>query len=83
MGSVEWALKDASLKKTDIHEIVLVGGSTRIPKVQQMLRDFFDGKEPMKGVNPDDAVVYGAAIQGGIMNGEGVEQNDWICLSCC
>ncbi|EXC01672.1 Luminal-binding protein 2 [Morus notabilis] len=57
MGPVKKAMEDAGLKKSDIHEIVLVGGSTRIPKVQQLLKDFFDGKEPNKGVNPDEAVV--------------------------
>ncbi|XP_057803372.1 luminal-binding protein 5-like [Salvia miltiorrhiza] len=70
MGPVERALEDANLKKSEIHEIVLVGGSTRIPKVQQLLKDFFDGREPSKGVNPDEAVAHGAAIQGGIIGGE-------------
>jgi molecular chaperone DnaK (HSP70) len=51
------------MKKEDIHEIVLVGGSTRIPKVQQLIKDFFNGKEPNKGVNPDEAVAFGAAVQ--------------------
>ena len=67
---VERVMKDAGLKKTDVHEIVLVGGSTRIPKVQQLLKDYFDGKEPNKGVNPDEAVAYGAAVQGGILTNE-------------
>ena len=58
------------MKKGDLDEIVLVGGSTRIPKVQQLLKDFFNGKEPNKGVNPDEAVAYGAAVQGGILSGE-------------
>ena len=58
------------MKKTDIHEIVLVGGSTRIPKVQQLIKDFFDGKEPSKGINPDEAVAYGAAVQGGVLSGD-------------
>ncbi|KAK4339664.1 hypothetical protein RND71_041126 [Anisodus tanguticus] len=57
MGPVKKALEDANLKKTDIDELVLVGGSTRIPKVQQLLKDFFDGKEPNKGVNPDEALM--------------------------
>jgi heat shock protein 5 len=56
-------LEDAKLKKNEIDEIVLVGGSTRIPKVQQLLKDFFNGKEPNKGINPDEAVAYGAAVQ--------------------
>jgi heat shock protein 5 len=59
LDPVRNVLSDAKLKKTDINEIVLVGGSTRIPKVQQLLRDFFDGKEPNRGVNPDEAVAYG------------------------
>jgi len=66
---VEQVLKDAGVKKEDVNEIVLVGGSTRIPKVQQMLKEFF-GKEPSKGINPDEAVAYGAAVQGGILSGE-------------
>jgi endoplasmic reticulum chaperone BiP len=56
-------MEDAHMKKEDIHEIVLVGGSTRIPKVQQLIKDYFGGKEPNKGVNPDEAVAFGAAVQ--------------------
>jgi heat shock protein 5 len=56
---VQKVLEDADLKKEDIHEIVLVGGSTRIPKVQQLLKEFFNGKEPSRGINPDEAVAYG------------------------
>jgi len=66
---VEQVLKDAKLKKSDIDDIVLVGGSTRIPKVQAMLEEFF-GKKAVKGVNPDEAVAYGAAVQGGVLSGE-------------
>ncbi|GAM84356.1 hypothetical protein ANO11243_023500 [Dothideomycetidae sp. 11243] len=66
---VEQVLKDAKMKKSDIDDIVLVGGSTRIPKVQQMLEEFF-GKKASKGINPDEAVAYGAAVQGGILSGE-------------
>ena len=66
---VQKVLTDGNLKKTDIDEIVLVGGSTRIPKVQQLIKDFFNGKEPNKGINPDEAVAYGAAIQAGILGG--------------
>ncbi|CAL4949409.1 unnamed protein product [Urochloa decumbens] len=69
MVPVKKAMADAGLKKEDIDEIVLVGGSTRIPKVQQLLKDYFNGKEPNKGVNPDEAVAYGAAIQGSILSG--------------
>ncbi|XAR52623.1 hypothetical protein NMG60_11020779 [Bertholletia excelsa] len=80
MGPVKKALEDAGLKKGDINEIVLVGGSTRIPKVQQLLKDYFDGKEPCKGVNPDEAVAYGAAVQGGILSGEGGDETKDILL---
>jgi len=73
-------LKDSGLKKTDIHEIVLVGGSTRIPKVQELIKDFFNGKEPNRGINPDEAVAYGAAVQGGILSGEGGEETKDLLL---
>ena len=68
-GPCEKALKDSGLKKTEIKEVVLVGGSTRIPKVVDMVRDFF-GKEPNKSVNPDEVVAIGAAVQGGVLSGE-------------
>merc|ERR1711860_454547 len=61
--------KDKGMKKSEIDEIVLVGGSTRIPKVQQLIKDFFNGKEPSRGINPDEAVAYVAAVQGGILSG--------------
>jgi len=67
-------------KKTQIDEIVLVGASTRIPKVQQLLKDYFDGKELNKGSNPDEAVAYGAAVQGGILPGEGGEETKDLLL---
>jgi heat shock protein 5 len=67
---VDKVLADAGLKKTEIHEVVLVGGSTRIPKVQQLLKDYFGGKEPNRGINPDEAVAYGAAVQGGVLQGD-------------
>ncbi|RKP05669.1 heat shock protein 70 family [Thamnocephalis sphaerospora] len=67
---VEQVLKDAGLKKDEVHEIVLVGGSTRIPKVQKLLEEHFDGKKASKGINPDEAVAYGAAVQGGILSNE-------------
>jgi heat shock protein 5 len=70
LGPVQKVLEDAKLKKNEVQELVLVGGSTRIPKVQQLLKDFFNGKEPNRGVNPDEAVAYGAAVQGGILAGE-------------
>jgi L1 cell adhesion molecule like protein len=67
---VEKALRDAKMDKSLVHEIVLVGGSTRIPKVQKLLSDFFNGKELNKSINPDEAVAYGAAIQAAILNGD-------------
>ncbi|KAI3448597.1 hypothetical protein Pfo_005262 [Paulownia fortunei] len=70
MEPVKKALRDANLKKSNVHEIVLVGGSTRIPKVQQLLKEFFDGKELNKGVNPDEAVAHGATVQGGLSVGK-------------
>lgn len=63
MEPVEKCLRDAKMDKSTVHEVVLVGGSTRIPKVQQMLQDFFNGKELCKSINPDEAVAYGAAVQ--------------------
>jgi len=78
MKPVENVLKDADMKKTEVDEIVLVGGSTRIPKVQQLVKNLFDGKEPSKGINPDEAVAYGAAIQGGVLSGE--DQTSGIVL---
>jgi heat shock protein 5 len=70
LGPIQKVLDDSKFKKTEIHEIVLVGGSSRIPKVQQLLKDFFNGKEPNRGVNPDEAVAYGAAVQGGVLSGD-------------
>ncbi|XP_075692472.1 heat shock 70 kDa protein [Rhinoderma darwinii] len=67
---VEKALRDAKLDKSQIHEIVLVGGSTRIPKVQKLLQDFFNGRELNKSINPDEAVAYGAAVQAAILMGD-------------
>ena len=67
---VQKVLDDADLQKKDIDEIVLVGGSTRIPKIQQLVKEFFNGKEPTRGINPDEAVAYGAAVQAGVLSGE-------------
>merc|ERR1719431_2390942 len=64
---VEKSLRDAKLDKGDVHDIVLVGGSTRIPKIQKLLQDFFNGKELNKSINPDEAVAYGAAVQAAIL----------------
>ncbi len=77
---VEIVLDDAGYEKSDIDEIVLVGGSTRIPKVQSLIKDFFNGKEPNRGINPDEAVAYGAAVQGGILGGEADEDTKGILL---
>jgi L1 cell adhesion molecule like protein len=74
MEPVEKVIKDAKMDKTSVDEIVLVGGSTRIPKIQQMLSDFFNGKELNKSINPDEAVAYGAAVQAAILSG--VESGD-------
>ena len=63
-------MDDADVSKSEVDEIVLVGGSTRIPKVQSLISEYFGGKEPSKGINPDEAVAYGAAVQGGILSGE-------------
>lgn len=71
MGQVKKAMEDACLKKADVHEIVLSGGSTQIPMVQQFLKDYFEGKVPIKSVNLDEVVAYGAAIQSGILSGKG------------
>merc|ERR1712160_130614 len=74
LGPVKKVMEDASFKKSQLDEIVMVGGSTRIPKVQQLIKDYFNGKEPNKGINPDEAVAYGAAVQGGILSGEGGDE---------
>ena len=70
MKPVQKVLEDADMSKKDVDEIVLVGGSTRIPKVQQLVKEFFGGKEPSRGINPDEAVAYGAAVQAGVLSGE-------------
>ena len=75
MEPVKKVLEDSELTKNDIHEIVLVGGSTRIPKIQELLRDYFDGKELCKSVNPDEAVAFGASIQAAIL-GKTIDEND-------
>merc|ERR1712072_1620854 len=71
LNPVKQVMEDGGMKKSEVDEIVLVGGSTRIPKVQQLIQDFFNGKEPNRGINPDEAVAYGAAVQAGILSGEG------------
>jgi len=69
LGPVEKVLKDAKMSKSDVNEVVLVGGSTRIPKVHELVKNFFNGKEPCKTINPDEAVAYGAAVQAAILAG--------------
>jgi len=80
LGPVGKVLDDADVEKSEVDEIVLVGGSTRIPKVQSLISDYFGGKEPSKGINPDEAVAYGAAVQGGILSGEGGDATSEILL---
>merc|ERR1712004_4716 len=70
LDPVEKALRDAKMDKSSIHDIVLVGGSTRIPKIQKLISDFFNGKDLNKSINPDEAVAYGAAVQAAILTGE-------------
>jgi heat shock protein 5 len=77
---VQSVLDDSGLKKSEINEVVLVGGSTRIPKVQALIKDFFNGKEPNRGINPDEAVAYGAAVQGGILGGEATDETKDLLL---
>jgi len=74
MTPVEKAMKDSGIDKKNIHEVVLVGGSTRIPKVQALIQEFFNGKEPCRSINPDEAVAFGAAVQAAILTGEGSSQ---------
>jgi len=80
IGPVQTALEDSGLKKNQIDEIVLVGGSTRIPKVRQLVKEFFNGKEPNTGINPDEAVAYGAAVQGGIICGEKSTETEGLVI---
>ncbi|EIM21867.1 78 kDa glucose-regulated protein [Wallemia mellicola] len=79
---VQQVLKDAKVGKDEVDDIVLVGGSTRIPKVQQLLQEFFDGKPLSKGINPDEAVAYGAAVQGGVLSGES-SADDILLIDVC
>uniref|UniRef100_A0A4X1UEP5 Endoplasmic reticulum chaperone BIP n=1 Tax=Sus scrofa TaxID=9823 RepID=A0A4X1UEP5_PIG len=82
MKPVQKVLEDSDLKKSDIDEIVLVGGSTRIPKIQQLVKEFFNGKEPSRGINPDEAVAYGAAVQAGVLSGD-QDTGDLVLLDVC
>merc|ERR1712093_473553 len=76
MEPVEKVIRDAKMDKNNIHDVVLVGGSTRIPKVQSLLQDFFNGKELCKSINPDEAVAYCAAVQAAILNNDGKKEDD-------
>ena len=80
IGPVEQVLRDAKVSKDKINDVVLVGGSSRIPRVQQLLRDFFNGKELCQSINPDEAVAYGAAVQGAILGGVQSSKTDGIVL---
>merc|ERR1712194_5692 len=80
LGPVGKVMDDADVSKSEVDEIVLVGGSTRIPKVQQLIKEYFGGKEPSTGINPDESVAYGAAVQGGILSGEGGDATSDILL---
>ena len=80
MKPVKKVLEDADLTKKDVDEIILVGGSTRIPKIQQLVKEFFNGKEPSRGVNPDEAVAYGAAVQACILSGGDCGEQSMVLL---
>jgi L1 cell adhesion molecule like protein len=80
LDPVAKVLQDSKMSKSDVHEVVLVGGSTRIPKVQEMIKEYFNGKEPCKSINPDEAVAYGAAIQAAILSGEDMGSVDMVLI---
>lgn len=80
MGPVEQVLRDSKISKDKVHDVVLVGGSSRIPRIQQLLREFFGGKELCQSINPDEAVAYGAAVQGAILGGTKSEKIDGLIL---
>ena len=80
MDPVERVLRDSKIDKSSVHEIVLVGGSTRIPRIQKLVSDFFNGKEPNKSINPDEAVAYGAAVQAAILSGDTSEKTQDLLL---
>jgi L1 cell adhesion molecule like protein len=77
---LDQVLRDAKMSKSDVHEVVLVGGTTRIPRIQQLLSEYFNGKELNKSINPDEAVAYGAAVQAAIITGQGDETTKDLLL---
>ena len=82
---VRKVLEDANLTVRDIHDVVLVGGSTRIPKVQELLKEFFNGKELCQSINPDEAVAYGATVQAAVLSGKGAGSKlatSWTTCCC-
>ena len=79
---VKKVLEDADISKKEVDEVVMVGGSTRIPKVQNLVKEFFNGKEPNRGINPDEAVAFGAAVQAGVLGGESTTA-DLVLLDVC
>ena len=84
MAPVDQVLADAKMGKSDIHEVVLVGGSTRIPKIQELLKEYFNGKELCKSINPDECVAYGAAVQAAVLSGNTDKQiSDLLLLDVC
>ena len=80
LAPLDQVLKDASMEKSDINDVVLVGGSTRIPRIQELLSQYFNGKELNKSINPDEAVAYGAAVQAAILSGNGDDKLDGLLL---
>jgi len=80
LSPVEKVLKDAKMSKSQVHDVVLVGGSTRIPKIQELIKNFFNGKEPCRSINPDEAVAHGAAVQAAILTGNTNEDTESMLL---
>jgi L1 cell adhesion molecule like protein len=80
MAPVDQVLRDAKMSKDQVHDIVLVGGSTRIPKIQEMLTQYFNGKDLCRSINPDEAVAYGAAVQAAMLSGVKDKQLDEMLL---
>merc|ERR1712196_179771 len=80
LNTVEKVLRDANISKSQVDEVVLVGGSTRIPKVQNMLSEYFNGKDLCKSINPDEAIAYGASVQAAILNGDSDDNINQVLL---